>query len=172
MGRPKEGVVLSDGRRMIEHVIEPLRGVCRRVVIVGACRGYPIPAGTDLVHLNDSKPGGGPLAAIAMLLHSGLDPEGYLVVACDQPFLTSPLLRLLVEEQSPPPRFFRSEGGAPLDPFPGYLPIAWLPEVEGALQRGERSIRRLIQKTPASWVSLPDSARGCLKGINMPSDLP
>lgn len=184
MGRPKEGVALSDGRRMIEHVIEPLRGVCQRVAIVGACRGYPIPAGIDIIHLNDSQPGeppqragslgtpgAGPLVAIATLLRSGLDSEGYLVVACDQPFLTSPLLGLLMEDRSPFPRFFRSEGGTPLDPFPGYFPVGWFLEIGRALQQGERSVRRLIERTPVSWIPIPDEFRGFLKNINTPADL-
>lgn len=181
MGRLKEGIALRDGRPMIEHVVEPLREVCRWVVIVGACRAYPISPEDGLIHLTDSQPGAGPLAAIATLLRSGLDPEGYLVAACDQPYLTSPLLRRLrvaapffrpLEGRSDSPRFFRSERGAPIDPFPGYFPVAWLSEIEEALQRGERSIRRLIERTPVSWVSLPESLRGCLKGINRLTDLP
>lgn len=171
MGRPKEGIFLSDGRPMIEHVIEPLRGVCRRVAIVGACHGYPIPAAIDLIHLNDSEPGAGPLVAIATLLRSGLDSEGYLVAACDQPFLTAPLLSLLMEDRSPLPRFFRSEEGTPLDPFPGYFPVGWFSEVERALQQGERSVRRLIERTPVSWIPIPDEFRGFLKSINTPADL-
>ncbi len=184
MGRPKEGVILWDGRPMIEHVIESLRGVCRRVVVVGECRGYPIPLEIDLIQLRDTQPGAGPLAAIATLLRSDLDRNGYLVVACDQPLLTAPLLGRLIEDgfriflQPFPgdhrpalPRFFRSEEGEPLDPFPGYFPAGLLPEIETALQSGESSVRRFIQKTPVSWVSLPQTLRESLKSMNSPADL-
>jgi molybdopterin-guanine dinucleotide biosynthesis protein A len=170
MGRPKEGVVLPDGRRMIEPALASLAALCRRVVIVGACRGFSAPSEAGIIHLADRTPGRGPLAAVESLLLSGLD-DGYLVVACDQPLLTPSLLALLVKGNPTQPTFFRSEEGEALDPFPGYFPVSWLPDVQTALQQGERSLRRLIQRSEAAWIPLPNPLLASLKNINTPADL-
>jgi molybdopterin-guanine dinucleotide biosynthesis protein A len=107
---------------------------------------------------------------VESLLLSGLD-DGYLVVACDQPLLTPSLLALLVQGNPTRPTFFRSEEGEALDPFPGYFPASWLPDVQIALQQGERSLRRLIRRSEAAWILLPNPLRASLKNINTPADL-
>jgi len=171
MGRPKEGVILWDGRPMIEHVIESLAALCRRVVIVGACHGLRVAPGLDISRLADRNPGQGPLAGIETLLASGLD-TGYLVVACDQPLLTPHRLRPLLRDGDPAvPRFFRAQDGAELDPFPGYLPAAWLPMVRDALARDRRSVRALVRRTRVTWVSIPDVLRADLRSVDTPADL-
>jgi molybdopterin-guanine dinucleotide biosynthesis protein A len=169
MGQPKEGVVLSDGRRMIEHLILPLSQVCHQIVIVGTCRGFSIPPQSGLLHLHDTTPGMGPLAAINTLLQSGIDPNGYLVTACDQPFLTPELFRLLVADPSSLPRILKPD--EMLLPFPGYYPVTWRHKIEEALQEGERSICRLIEKTQVDYVAFPGEWKMDLRNINTPGDL-
>jgi len=171
MGRPKEGVILWDGRPMIEHVVEALAALCRRVVIVGACSGCRVDPGCGIIHLADRSPGQGPLAGIETLLASGLD-SGYLIVACDQPLLTPHRLRpLLRGGDAAVPRFFRARDGTELDPFPGYFPAAWLPMVRDALARDQRSVRALVRRTRVAWVSISDVLRGDLRSVNTPADL-
>ena len=171
MGRPKEGVTLWDGRPMIEHVLEPLAALCRRVVIVGACPGFRVDPGRGIIRLADRSPGQGPLAGIETLLASGLD-SGYLVVACDQPLLTPHRLRPLLRAGDPAvPRFFRAQDGAELDPFPGYLPAAWLPMVRDALARDQRSVRALVRRTRVTWILIPNVLRPDLRNVNTPADL-
>ena len=171
MGRPKEGVILWDGRPMIEHVIEALAALCRRVVIVGACSGFRVDPGRGIIHLVDRSPGQGPLAGIETLLASGLD-SGYLIVACDQPLLTPHRLRPLLQEGDPTaPRFFRAPDGTELDPLPGYFPAAWLPMVRDALARDQRSVRALVRRTRVAWVSISEVLRADLRSVNTPADL-
>ncbi len=171
MGQPKEGVVMPDGRRMIEHVIASLSQVCDRIVIVGTCKGFSIPSETGFLHLQDATPGMGPLAAVATLLRSGISTEGYLVTACDQPFLTADLLYLLVKTRSSVPRIFSSESEELPTPFPGYYPVFWYPVVEEGLQAGDLSVCNLIKKSAFSLVSLPKEWRRYLRNINRPDDL-
>lgn len=171
MGQPKEGVVLSDGRRMIEPLISSLSQVCQQIVIVGACRGFSIRPQSGLLHLHDATPGMGPLAAINTLLQSGIDPNGYLVTACDQPFLTPELFRLLVANRSDIPRILKPGRDEMLLPFPGYYPVAWRHKTEKALQEGEGSICRLIEKMQVTYVAFPEEWKRNLRNINTPADL-
>lgn len=169
MGRPKEGVVLWDGRPMIEHVVEAMRAVCQRVVIVGACRGWnPEP---PIIRLDDRYADLGPLGGIDALLSSGL-AGGYLVVGCDQPLLTPQIIRLLSNAPDPDiPHFLRTEDGIDLDPFPGYFPAAWLPVARAALQQGQRSVRDVIRRRRAGWVTLPEASRLGMDSVNSPADV-
>ncbi len=164
MGQPKEGVLMADGRRMIEHVIEPLSHICQKILIVGACRGFTIPPQSLLIPLPDSDPGSGPLSAIATILKSGVDKKGYIITACDQPFLTADLLRLLIQGPLNQPCIFKNHD-SPLQPFPGYYPVSWLPEI------GERSVCAMLTKTAISLVACPKEWEARLKNINRPTDL-
>jgi molybdopterin-guanine dinucleotide biosynthesis protein A len=176
MGQPKEGVLLPDGRRMIEHVIAPLLEVCEKVVILGACRGFSIPSDPRLIALADEVPGMGPLSAMVTLLKSGIDPNGYLLAACDQPFLTPDLLRRLIVEKPTGPRIFggttpAKRRGSTITPFPGYYPTCWLSEIERVFLSGERSICNAIQKSGASLIAIEEGEEPLLRNINTPNDL-
>jgi molybdopterin-guanine dinucleotide biosynthesis protein A len=169
MGRPKEGVLLWDGRPMIEHVVEAMQAVCRRVVIVGACRGWtPEP---PIIRLDDRQADLGPLGGIDTLLSSGL-AGGYLVVGCDQPLLTPQILRLLTTaSDQTAPYFLRTEGGVDLDPFPGYFPAGWLQVARSALRDGRLAIRDVIRRHHAGWVTLPETLRRGVESLNTPAEV-
>ncbi len=168
MGAPKEGVPLWDGRPMMAHAIAALAGVCRRVVVVGECRGFALPP--EILHIPDRRPGDGPLAGLDALLRSGLD-AGYLVVACDQPLLTPALLRRLLPPAPADLCFFRSEEGAGLHPFPGFFPATWAARAAEALERGERSVRRAIAPCPATWVDVGAREQALLRSLNTPAEV-
>ena len=155
---------------MIAHVIAALRAVCRRVVIVGACRGYRIPEDSGIVQIEDLHPGDGPLAGIEALLASGLD-DRYLVAACDQPLLTPALLRVLLQDDPAGLCLFHTEDEREVTPFPGVYPADWLPVVQDALREGRRSVYRLLACSAVSRVNLPPADLHRLCSINAPDDL-
>lgn len=169
MGRPKEGVVLWDGRPMIEHVVDAMRAVCSQVVIVGACRGWtPEP---PVIRLDDRQPDLGPLGGIETLLSSGL-ADRYLVVGCDQPLLTPPMLRLLLDPPEPDgPCFLRAEDGVELDPLPGYFPAAWVSVARAALQQGRLGLRDAIRRERSGWVMLSEALRRGVESVNTPTEV-
>ena len=171
MGKPKEGVIMPDGRRMMEPIIASLSEVCKQIVIVGTCRGFSIRPELGLLHLLDTNPGMGPLAAVATLLQSGIDAKGYIITACDQPHLTTDLLRLLVKAPSDLPGILQPEKGEMLLPFPGYYPVSWRLEIEKWLQAGERSICRVLAESRVTYLSFPEEWEGCLRNFNTPADL-
>ncbi len=167
MGAPKEGIRLWDGRPMIEYVMGALAGLCARLAVVGECRGYALPA--DVARLPDLHPGRGPLAGIEALLASGLD-EAYLVAACDQPFLTSDLLRGLLRGDPSRPCFFLGEGGT-VHPLPAYLPSSWLPAVSQAVREERLSVRKLIADSDVCWAPVDAQAEACLSSVNSRAEL-
>ncbi len=167
MGAPKEGVLLADGRPMIEHVIAALAAVCDRAVIVGEARGYQ---DDSIARIPDLRPGQGPLAGIEAVLSSGLS-DGYLIVACDQPFVTPELLRRLLDGDLARPRCFREESGTGFHPFPCYFPASWLPRVREALDAGSMSMRELVGMNHPEWPPVTAEEAGLLRSVNSPADL-
>ena len=169
MGRPKADILLRDGRSMIMHVIAQMKKVCPDMVIVG---GPPVSM-KGIRYLPDTTPGLGPLGGLNTLLGSGL-ANAYLVVACDQPFLSPETLHLLLAGDPAIAHLFYPIPNCPIDPFPGYYPAALLPDVlnhSDALPRGERSMQHFIQTIPVTWIPLPTSLRPCIKSLNTPADL-
>lgn len=170
MSVPKEGILLTDGRPMIEHVFEALFALCPRIAVVGSCRGYALAGRDNLVHLHDRLSGVGPLGGLEALLASGL-AAFYLVATCDQPLLKPALLRRLASKTSDLPVFLRSRSGEQLDPFPCLLPAAWLEEVRKALEEERFSVRNLVRSSPVTWRTIPDRWTGQLRSVNTPEEL-
>ncbi len=170
MGTPKEAIRLSGGRTMIEHVIAPLKGVCGQVVTVGRNPGEEIQRQYSITHLADKEPGLGPLGGIETLLASQI-ASGYLVVASDQPLLTTELLHLLIEGDPSIAHFFRPKEGEIIDPFPGYFPACLLSEVDDARTNGVQSMHGFITGIAVCWVALPDALRSHIKSINTPAEM-
>jgi molybdopterin-guanine dinucleotide biosynthesis protein A len=168
MGRPKEGVILPDGSPMIARVLAPLQAVCRQVVIVGACRGFGIPEG--VLHLPDLHPGEGPLAGLESLLASELD-DRYLIAGCDQPLLTSALLRRLTRCEAEEVCLFHTGDARDFFPFPGVYPSGLLPLVREALDAGRRSMKRLLERTEVTSIALSANEAALLRSFNTPADL-
>lgn len=169
MGQPKEGVTMWDGRPMMAHMLDALRPVSSKVIIVGQCKGFSIPAEPDIIHLQDRHPGHGPLSALDALLASGLDHR-YLVVSCDQPLLDPGLLKQLVGTVGGF-AFFKTESGIRLDPFPGIYPSWLLPAVENALKHQVLSIRDLIDRQAPRWVPLQEDELSHFANVNTPDAL-
>jgi molybdopterin-guanine dinucleotide biosynthesis protein A len=171
MGRPKEGILLRDGRPMIEWVLDAFRDTFQQVFIVGACQGYDWSEDRHLIRIADRSPGQGPLSGLDALLDSGA-AEGYVVAACDQPLLTASLLRLLGQGPADRPRLFRTrQGGQSLGPLPGYYPGSLGDRVRQSIGEGRLAFRQLLSYEEVEWlaVSAMDEAR--LASVNTPEDL-
>ncbi len=162
---------MPDGRKMIEHVITPLSSLCQNIVIVGDCRGFAIPQQKNFIALPDNPPARGPLSALATLLQSGIDRNGYLVAACDQPLFTPDLLRLLLGEIPRAPRIFKPDQDEMLTPFPGYYPVCWLAKIKDALTSGEYGLCNVLLKNAVETVPLPKEGGEQIRNINTPDDL-
>jgi len=85
-----------NGKSLIERVIERLKAVSSRILIVTSQEQLDLPATCEAEVVVDFYPGKGPLGGI----YTGLlasDSSHTLAVACDMPFLNIELLRYIIE---------------------------------------------------------------------------
>jgi len=85
-----------NGKSLIERVIERLKAVSSRILVVTSKEQLDLPATGDAEVVVDFYPGKGPLGGI----YTGLlasDSSHTLAVACDMPFLNIELLHYMIE---------------------------------------------------------------------------
>jgi molybdopterin-guanine dinucleotide biosynthesis protein A len=139
-GKPK-ALESVGGMRIADRVVRALKEAVDRVVLVA----------NDVVTFQvlgletrpDLKPGlgalGGIHTAVAWAAEEGY--RGALVTACDMPFLSAPLLRLLITKASADEVVApESESRRGLEPLCAYYGAACLGPIERALERGERHV--------------------------------
>ena len=91
-GRDKSALVV-EGRTILDRQIAELSQVTSDQLIVGGDARAGVPEGVR--HVADQVPGCGPLGGLHAAL-SAARGDAVLVVACDMPFLSAPLLRHLL----------------------------------------------------------------------------
>jgi len=159
MQQTKQEMLLPDGRPMIESVHRAVAAVCRRVVLIGESSHL-----RDCERVGDLRASCGPLGGIEALLASGID-QHYLVVPCDLPLITAePLDALLMKADRPATTF---DG----HPLPARIAATALPIVRSLLDRGERSVRRLMADAGAERIALRDEWCKLLTNVNTPADV-
>lgn len=170
MGQPKEGLILPDGRPLMAFLFDLLKPIVSEVYVVGASRGFEPAQVPGLRHLPDREPGLGPMGGLRTLLESGTATR-YLLVTCDQPRLTRGLLDVLIQESPPDrPAFLQTQSGQSLAPFPSLWPEATLAAVRDAMERGERSPRRLLRELNAVACVAPVGAELLVQSVNTPGE--
>lgn len=164
----KAGLALG-GRTLLERVVTAVAEVGARVVVVAA-PGQPLPelpGGVTVVH--DSRPGSGPLAAIAdglgFLRRVG-GIERVVVASCDVPLVRPALLARLLEHVG-------AAGDGPRWVVPevdGHLQVllsAMTPDLAGAIDAwiaaGRRDPRSLVERLRAT----PSGAATILPGESL-----
>lgn len=159
-----------DGQTMLEQVINTMLRVCRSVVIVGGNREFPSGQTKRVRQLRNPDLDLSPLSGLAALLGSNLD-SSYLIAACNQPFLTIPLLRQLVEGNPSRPHLFLVAKGISFHPFPGYYPATLLETVKQALSSKGTLIRAVFDEHPPLWIPISESEENHLLSVNPPAQL-
>lgn len=170
MGKPKDRIILPSGKSMLQHQIDILLAFCNEVVVAGP----ELPLSheeTERVHfVRDQIPGNGPLSGIEAVLSTGIS-SAFLILACDQPLLNESILRLLIPEERELPCFFKSEGEELIQPFPGFYPLSWLPEIRDALHRNRLALKYLIQESNAQYKQIDKKTAFRLRSANSPEEL-
>ena len=85
-----------NGTSLIERVMERLRPLSNRMLIVDSQEKPNLPVFDGVEIIRDINPGYGPLGGIYTGLLSSDSPYS-IVVACDMPFLSTDLLRYMIE---------------------------------------------------------------------------
>ncbi|HEX5724131.1 MAG TPA: molybdenum cofactor guanylyltransferase [Longimicrobiaceae bacterium] len=171
-GSPK-ALAEVGGRTVLERVLDALRAALPDVVLIAHHPEWPVPPGVP-VHPDD-RPGLGPLGGIrtALRLAAEAGRPGALCLACDLPFASAALLRLLLARAAAEPeRIVAPER----EPLCAYYPVACLPALDALLEAGERRAAALAERFPALRVPPADlSAAGdpdvLFLNLNTPDDL-
>jgi molybdopterin-guanine dinucleotide biosynthesis protein A len=170
MGTQKDRILLSSGKTMMQYVIDALLKVCNEVIVAGPEMPVFFQESASVKFIQDNFPGQGPLAGIEAVLSTGI-ARGYLIAACDQPFLNEKLFRMLIPDDQTMPCFFDYTEGGIIQPLPGYYPVSWLPDIRDSLRRNRRALKTLIADSDVILKPIdPDMAKH-LQSINTQDDL-
>ena len=145
MGVPKGGLLLPDGRSMIETIRDVMELICEQVVLIGnphGLRGHAVVA--------DERPDCGPLAGIEAVLRSGT-ANRYLVVPCDMPAVTPSALQRLMEVSGAPMVHFDSQ------PLPCLVDASLAHLTTELLEQGVRALRAWQEAVGAEQID-PEGA--------------
>lgn len=157
-GAPKALAVVG-GRRIVDRVLDALAGAVPEVVINANEPG--LYGDLDLAVVPDRHPGIGPLAGIHAALHHALlrGWPGVLVVACDLPFVTAEVLRLIVRRAAVFPADAvvpESHGRRGVEPLCAFYSVECIPVVEAMIAQGERRAHTLLERVRTDRVPLAD----------------
>jgi len=177
-GSPKALAVVG-GRRIVDRVLDALEAAVPEVVVSSNEPWLYGDLEVDVVP--DRHAGIGPLAGIhAGLLHAVERAwPGILVVACDLPGVTTPLLRAIRHTaafspaQAVVPESLDRRGAEPLCAFYG---VECIPAVEAMIAEGDLRAHRLLERVSAARIPLADvqaigDPRVLFHNVNTVSDL-
>jgi molybdopterin-guanine dinucleotide biosynthesis protein A len=169
MGRPKAGIVLPDGKTMIEHVYAAMSAVCQKVVLAGRIDEVA-PALKHVPHVDDRIPDIGPLGGIEALLASNLDSE-YLIAPCDLYLVVPELFRLLIDPAVSSPAVLTQQDEKHMEPSIARYDKQAYPILKDMIDRRQLSMRELALRSGASFVEVPRELVFSLRNANTPDDL-
>jgi molybdopterin-guanine dinucleotide biosynthesis protein A len=166
MGEPKHLVQLADGNTMLERVNNAMQPLCSQIVLLGNPESN-VPEKFRL--LEDRRTAAGPLAGIEALLLCGLASR-YLVAACDQPLLSTALLKRLLDT-SAPICIFASAKTNHYYPFPGLYTTSFLTEIQQALDDDQRAVQGILRTAATQKIPVDAETETLLQSINTRKDL-
>ena len=145
-GAPK-ALATVGGRRIIDRVRDALAAAVPEVVV--SANDPVLFAGLGLPMRLDDVPGMGALGGIHTALRWAVEGgrSGALVVACDMPWVSAGLLRMIAERAA----LTRADAVVPesggrrgLEPLCAWYSIRCLPRIERMMAEGERRVHRLL----------------------------
>jgi molybdopterin-guanine dinucleotide biosynthesis protein A len=177
-GRPKAFLPLEPGGApLILRVLGALEGLVDPVLISTASPPPPALEALGKAIVPDRHPGTGPLGALASVLEAS-PREHVLVVACDMPSLSRPLLAELVRiaREHPDARAIVPRTAAGLHPLHAVYARALLPELRERLRAGRLALHEALYAVHALEVSEEELRRhdptlASLENLNTPEDL-
>lgn len=158
------------GSTLLAHVVATARAVTDRIVVVGREQ-----EGLGVTHVADLELGGGPLQA-ALAGARALGEDKLLLLACDLPFVTAALLRVLAAPLEAAHARIPSVGGRAQFLAALYGPAAWA-AFETAYASGVRSLHGACRGLAVTWLDEEClTAAGieltCLVDVDTPEDWP
>lgn len=160
-----KALALVGGRRIVDRVLDALSVVPETVVSANDPDLY---ADLDLDVIPDRYAGVGPLAGIHAALEHAVARgwPGALVVACDLPYVTGDVLRLIVRRaqgSAADAVVPESHGRRGVEPLCAFYATECLPHVERMIAEGETRAHRLLEAVRTDRVPLAD-----IRGVGDP----
>lgn len=153
-GADKALLTLCPGAQtLIERVVHVATNVAAEVFIVGHDRYSAVVPNVPI--FADNPSGQGPLSGIRTALQMSSSPR-VLVLACDQPCLSVPLLRWMASLRVSADILAPRTDDGRLHPMPAIYRKAVLPAVETCLQRDQRSIAALLDAVSTQEIAESD----------------
>jgi molybdenum cofactor guanylyltransferase len=156
---------------MLEHGVHTLESTVRRVVIAGGEAGRYTVAGIPC--LADAIPDAGPLGGILAALES-TDAPAVLVLACDLPFITPSLVRLL-HTNDPAVPILIPRSGTIVQPLCGRYATSVRTALRSFLTRGGRTVMGFVSSCQHAYLDIepghPLYQPSLLSNINFRDDL-
>lgn len=168
MGRSKGRLVYSDRDRcQVERCFRLLSGVCPRVYLSVRSDQDPFFDGDRLPRIPDRWEDKGPLGGIVSAMQR-VPERAWLVLACDKPFVNTPLLETLVAHRAPSRKavaFPIPDGSGP-DPLCAVYEPYLLSRAVSFLNRVQLSPRALLEEANTRIVEPLEEWR--LRDVNTP----
>jgi molybdopterin-guanine dinucleotide biosynthesis protein A len=171
MGRDKALVKLA-GKPIIEHILDRIEGLGNEILIT---TNNPV----DLAYLgvrmeSDSIPGAGSLAGLQTALKAAHFPHT-LVLACDMPFISRPLLEFMIE-LIPQGDIIVPRRHGYFEPMHAIYSQTCLPLIEAALKAADTRVISFYDQVQVRVIDEMEWTRFDPKGmsffnINSPEDL-
>jgi molybdopterin-guanine dinucleotide biosynthesis protein A len=170
MGRDK-ALVDVDGRALAAIVADALHGAGADGPVLAIGGDRPALALMGLEPVADDHPGEGPLAGIITAL-SRAHHEDVVVLACDLPGVDADAVRLVLAALADEPDAHVAaavDGDGRVQPLHAAWRRSTLPRVQEALERGERSVRRMMVDLVV--VAVPGVDPLALADVDTPAEL-
>ncbi len=167
MGVPKTLLEFA-GRPLVEHMVDTLRPLTDRIVLVGQ-GALPHHLHQQLPVLPDAPDAQGPLAGLLSLLRH--DPtRAWLVVGCDQPEFGLAQARLLIDARRPAAWAVMAQltGRDRPEPFGAIVEPALRPELEAAAARQRWALHALLARAPSVVVTPSETLGRGWQSVNTP----
>lgn len=166
MGSDK-GLIVWQGKPFVQHIIEALQAVTEEVIIISnqpQYQDFGCPCYTDMI------PDKGPLGGLYTgLFHSKSSHN--IVLSCDVPLVSPPLLQLLIDAISPSTEAVQLVEEAQSHPLIACYHQSVLPIIENQLQMKKRSMKALISRLRVQSIAVAPLYQKCLFNINDQQDL-
>jgi molybdopterin-guanine dinucleotide biosynthesis protein A len=154
-----------------EQLLPRLLRLCRELSLEALVIGGAAPDGTRA--LVDDPPGVGPIGGLAALLaHAG--SRHAVLLACDLPYLSAPLLERLARTPAPSAATVlaaRDPATGKWQPmFARYTSAVVLPPLRAAIEQGVRSPQTFLKTQQVEELPLDDAERAELRDWDRPED--
>ena len=161
------------GPTLLERTVAVARSLSDQAVIIGHQSYAALVPGIDVI--SDDEPGRGPLGGIATAFNV-LGAPRLLVLACDMPCLSIPLLRWLIERASDADAVVPRTDDGRWQPLHAVYHRSAFPAIEESLRTGSSAVRSVFDHIVVDPVSEDelreiDPELRSLFSLNMPADL-